>query len=113
MKKLFEAEINLMISIGFDFLLTVGFDYLQEWEKAIRDRNFLKQVCGILNKLYHTSVVLYFQPKTLALTALAMAAKNEGITPEISGWDNDLLLNLKSHQETIQCIMEIYYKKMN
>ena len=50
------------------------------------DRNFMRQVCDILNRLYHTNIVLYFDPRDLALTALSLAAKNERVTPEISGW---------------------------
>jgi hypothetical protein len=47
----------------------------------VGDRNFIRQASEILNKLYHTNIVLYYDPVALALTALSMAAKKEGITP--------------------------------
>lgn len=86
MKKLFEAEVNLMISVGFDMELEVGLTYLEEWERAIKDSHFFKTTAEQLSKLYHTNTVLYFEPELLALASLGMAAKSQGLTPDICGW---------------------------
>ena len=72
MKRLFEAEVNLMIHIGFDLEVHIGSEWLLKWKKAINDQHFFEETSKQLCSLYYTTVVIYFEPELLALTALKM-----------------------------------------
>ncbi len=42
-KKLFEAEVNLMINIGFDFDLQLGVYWIDNWAEKINDAHLLSK----------------------------------------------------------------------
>lgn len=113
LKKVFEGEVNLMVSTGFDFEVVTGLSYLEGWEEQINDNHFAHIAAGILTQMYHNNVVIYFQPVHLALSALGMAAKNSGVTPEISGWSPWLLEFYQKEQKQTAFCTELYYAKLN
>ena len=85
-KKVIEAETNLMINIGFDLNLFAGITWLYKWDKMLSDSHFSRSAARQITRLYKTSVVIYFEPEELALTGIMMAVRESELTAEISGW---------------------------
>lgn len=77
MRRIFEAEVNIMINIGFDFEIDMGIYYLNSRLKdEIKDQNLIEKVKQTLTSFYKTQLVLYFDFEILALTALDIVMKN-------------------------------------
>lgn len=52
MKKLLEAEVTIMINIGFDFDIELGVFWASEWSRAIKDSHYVRKVEDALTSLY-------------------------------------------------------------
>ena len=77
MKKIFEAEVNIMINIGFEFEIDLGIHYLgSDLKDEIKDQSLIDKVKQTLTSFYKTQIVLYFDFEVLALTALDVVLKN-------------------------------------
>lgn len=61
-RKVLEAEIVLMINIGFDLDIYTGISYLKKWEKRVGDSIFYEQIAKTITKLYQTTLCLYYEP---------------------------------------------------
>lgn len=76
MKKLLEAEVTIMINIGFDFDIELGVYWASEWSRAIKDSHSVRKLEDALTSLYQTSTVVFFEPRVIALTALSIVVKS-------------------------------------
>lgn len=75
MKKLLEAEVTIMINIGFDFDIELGVYWASEWSRGIKDSHCVRKLEDALTSLYQTSTVVFFEPRVIALTALSIVVK--------------------------------------
>lgn len=53
--------------------------------------------------------MLFFQPEALALAALSMTTKQEGLTLDICGWQHWLVSRLRNDEQQIQAVLDLYY----
>lgn len=44
MKRMFEAEVTIMINIGFDFDIELGVLWVSEWARTINDDHLVRKV---------------------------------------------------------------------
>ena len=63
-KKVDEAEINLMINIGFDLNLDTGMTVFYQWQKMIGslDSEAYQKASKFLSDLYQTTLCIYYEP---------------------------------------------------
>ena len=111
MKRMFEAEVTIMINIGFDFDIELGVLWVSEWARNINDDHLVRKVEEALTSLYQTNAVVFFEPRLIALTALAIVVKNEGINLGICDWDTALKQSLQESEEQIRECREYFLKK--
>jgi hypothetical protein len=107
-KRLFEAEVTVMINVGFDFDIELALYWLQEWSRAIGDSHVVKKTEETLTSLYQTSTVLYFEPHLIALTALTIVMKNEGINPAHCSWDISLITRIQEAEESTKSVRDMF-----
>ena len=61
MRRIFEAEVNIMINIGFDFEIDLGIHSLNSHLKdEIREAHLIDKVKQTLTSFYSTHLVLYY-----------------------------------------------------
>lgn len=111
MKRLLEAEVTIMINIGFDFDIELGIFWASEWARTINDGHLVRKVEEALTSLYQTNVVAFFEPRLIALTALAIVVKNERINLDICDWDAALKRSIQESEEEIRECREHFLKK--
>lgn len=97
-----------MINVGFDFDIELALYWLQEWTRGIGDSHIIKKTEETLTSLYQTSTVLYFEPQLIALTALTIVMKNEGINPTLCSWDQALVNRMQESEESIKVVKDMY-----
>lgn len=95
MKRLLEAEVTIMINIGFDFDIELGVFWVSEWSRAIKEVEYVRRLEDTLTSLYQTSTVVFFEPRVVALTALSIVVKES----EICGLDDALTKLLAASKE--------------
>lgn len=110
-KRLFEAEVTVMINIGFDFDIELGLYWLQEWSRGIGDSHVMRKAEEAMTSLYQTSTVLYFEPQLIALTALSIVMKNEGINPTMCSWDKALIAKIEENDEDIKTAKDLFLSR--
>jgi hypothetical protein len=70
-----------------------------------------KKVEEALTSLYQTNVVLFFEPQLIALAALSIVMKNEGINLGLCGWDVNLIKKIQESDERIKEIKDLFLSK--
>ena len=92
-----EAEINLMINLGFDLNLSCGMNHLYLWEKMMsKELGFYSKAAVKISELYQTPLCVYIDPQILAVTGLFMEVQSTNMPPELCGWNAELLAIYKS-----------------
>jgi hypothetical protein len=78
-RRVFEAEVNIMINIGFDFDIKLSLEeaeHLRLFENSAVE-NFPIKLKQILTSLYCTEVVVLFDPQTIAILGLKILIRAE------------------------------------
>jgi hypothetical protein len=58
--RVFEAEVTLMINMGFELEVEIALGWTREWEKDLGDWSLGKKWNEMVTSLYETNVVIYF-----------------------------------------------------
>ena len=95
-----NAETMLLVNLGFDLKLEIGMNWLNKWETKLGgiESTAYQNAAVSLSQLYQTTLCIYYEPEILALTGLLMSAKNMSLTPELMGWNAELLKYFKSRR---------------
>jgi hypothetical protein len=78
-RRVFEAEVNIMINIGFDFDIKLSLEeaeHLRLFEDSPIE-NFSTKLKQTLTSLYCTEIVVFFDPQTVAILALKILIRAE------------------------------------
>lgn len=73
-KAVFETEVNLMITFGFDLDIKLATDYLRLMESYI-DVEMYVNTERCIRDFYRTQLVLYYEPHLIALAGLLTASR--------------------------------------
>lgn len=99
-KKIFEAEVNIMINIGFDFDISLASEEANSLQiyAALGSEHMITNYRRVLTSLYKCEVVVFFKASTIACLALDILLREQGRNIEVMDFDPQLKELLQSKE---------------
>ena len=100
MRRVFDAEVSIMINIGFDFDIKLALEEVDRLKifHALADENLIVKFKSTLTSLYKCEVVVFFSPETIACLGLDILLKAEKRNLEVMDFSPVLMEYLTSQE---------------